>query len=199
MCVALALAIQIVSERYTKPQSLLVRIRPYSYLFAVFAQPHCSTQSHPCSSADVRRCLRSRRYIGDTVWGCSLSSTPRLQQRTNHAFVTAPPPGHLAAWLLDQGYRLIARLESAEYARFQQAGEQERPDYFDGIGYMFLASDPYGGIAIDDCITDGQLSDFAQQHLPASYVEISPSGSGIKFIARASGDYGRQLLQLSLQ
>jgi hypothetical protein len=34
MRVALALAIQIVSERYTKPQSLLVRIRPYSYLFA---------------------------------------------------------------------------------------------------------------------------------------------------------------------
>jgi putative DNA primase/helicase len=59
---------------------------------------------------------------------------------------------------------------------------QERPDYFDGIGYMFLADDPYVGGDFDHCQEAGQLSDFAQQHLPATYAEISPSGNGIKFI-----------------
>jgi hypothetical protein len=48
----------------------------------------------------------------------------RLQQRSSRAFVTTPPPDHLAVWLLDQGYRSIARLEPTEYARFQLAGER---------------------------------------------------------------------------
>jgi hypothetical protein len=69
---------------------------------------------------------------------------------------------------------------------------QERPDFFDGIGYMFAKDDPYVGGDIDHCIIDGVLSDVALALLPATYAEISPSGDGVKFIGRASGDYGRK-------
>lgn len=71
------------------------------------------------------------------------------------------------------------------------AAYQERPDYFSGIGYVFADDDPYVGGDMDNCIVDSKLSDFAREHLPMTYAEISPSGSGIKFIARASGTYSR--------
>lgn len=59
-----------------------------------------------------------------------------------------------------------------------------RPDYFGGIGYMFAKDDPYvGGDRDDNLSTEG---------LPPTYAEISPSGKGIKFIARARGKYGRK-------
>ena len=64
-----------------------------------------------------------------------------------------------------------------------------RPDFFSGIGYVFAKDDPYVGGDIDHCIINGVLSDDAQQRLPSTYAEISPSGTGIKFIARATGDY----------
>ena len=69
---------------------------------------------------------------------------------------------------------------------------QERPDYFDGIGFMFAKDDPFVGGDIDHCIIDGVISDDALAILPPTYAEISPSGCGIKFIARASGEYGRK-------
>jgi len=67
---------------------------------------------------------------------------------------------------------------------------QANRDYFDGIGYVFAKDDPYVGGDIDHCIVGGQMNDFAQAHLSATYAEISPSGDGVKFIARATGDYG---------
>jgi hypothetical protein len=57
-------------------------------------------------------------------------------------------------------------------------------DYFDGIGYVFAKDDPYVGGDIDHSL--------ATDRLPPTYAEISPSGNGIKFIARASGSYGRK-------
>ncbi len=65
---------------------------------------------------------------------------------------------------------------SAEY--------QARPNTFDGIGYVFAADDPYVGGDIDHSLDVGRV--------PPTYAEISPSGNGIKFIGRASGDYGRK-------
>src|SRR5690349_18451450 len=35
-------------------------------------------------------------------------------------------------------------------------------DYFDGIGYVFSADDPYVGGDIDHCFAAGQMNDFAQ-------------------------------------
>lgn len=72
---------------------------------------------------------------------------------------------------------------------------QDRPDFFDGIGFMFSKDDPYVGGDIDHCVTDGTISAAALALLPDTYAEISPSGCGIKFIGRAAGDYGRKTVK----
>lgn len=53
-----------------------------------------------------------------------------------------------------------------------------------GIGFVFNERDPYCGIDLDECITNGQVSPEAQALIDdlASYSEISPSGNGIKVI-----------------
>src|SRR3954468_1717294 len=57
---------------------------------------------------------------------------------------------------------------------------QQRPDYFDGIGYVFSAKDPYVGGDFDHCLdAQGALSDFARSELPLTYAELSPSGQGV--------------------
>lgn len=61
---------------------------------------------------------------------------------------------------------------------------QARPDFFDGIEYCFSKDDPYVG--------GDQDHDLSTDRIPPTYAEISPSGTGIKFIARATGDYGRK-------
>lgn len=74
-----------------------------------------------------------------------------------------------------------------------QACYLDRPDFFDGIGYMFSPDDPYVGGDVDHCLSEaGDLDGLAATHLPATYAEISPSGTGVKFIARANGTYGRK-------
>lgn len=57
-------------------------------------------------------------------------------------------------------------------------------DYFDGIGYVFAEDDPYVGGDVDN--------DLSLERIPPTYAETSPSGKGTKFIARASGAYGRK-------
>lgn len=71
--------------------------------------------------------------------------------------------------------------------RAARACYEDRPDFFDGIGYVFSVGDPYVGGDIDSCLDPaGQLGGLALTHLPVTYAEISPSGSGVKFIARAA-------------
>ncbi len=58
---------------------------------------------------------------------------------------------------------------------------------FDGIGYEFAVDDPYFGVDVDDCLRAGVVMPWAESHvhaLLASYGEVSPSGKGLKFIAR---------------
>ena len=55
---------------------------------------------------------------------------------------------------------------------------------FDGIGYVFSADDPFVG--------GDQDHNLSTDSIPPTYAEVSPSGEGIKFIARASGHYGRK-------
>jgi hypothetical protein len=54
-----------------------------------------------------------------------------------------------------------------------------------GIGFVFSADDPFVGIDLDDCITDGVLSlaacEIVHERL-TSYCEISPSGTGLHII-----------------
>jgi hypothetical protein len=76
---------------------------------------------------------------------------------------------------------------------------RERPDYFDGISYAFSAGDPYVGGDFDHCLdAQGALSDFARSFLPLTYAEVSPSGQGLKFIARASLVSGRKTARAEL-
>lgn len=55
---------------------------------------------------------------------------------------------------------------------------------FDGIGFVFTADDPYCGIDIDGCFTDGDLTIKARTIIEEldSWAEITPSGSGVHVI-----------------
>jgi primase-polymerase (primpol)-like protein len=60
---------------------------------------------------------------------------------------------------------------------------------FNGIGLVFSPVDPYFGCDLDNCLIDGEVMEWARGFvgdLSATYHEISPSGSGIKFIGRAT-------------
>lgn len=61
---------------------------------------------------------------------------------------------------------------------------RSRSGHLAGIGYVFSADDPYVG--------GDQDHDLSLERIPATYAEISPSGAGVKFIARANGAYGRK-------
>lgn len=69
------------------------------------------------------------------------------------------------------------------WAKYQNA-----PTKFDGVGYVFSADDPYCGVDLDLCLApDGSfITDWAEQALEwlPSYTEVSPSGRGLKIIAR---------------
>ena len=58
-----------------------------------------------------------------------------------------------------------------------------------GIGRLFTVDDPYCGIDLDCCLDeDGQLADWAAPivaSLTGAYLEISPSGTGLKAWCRA--------------
>ncbi len=69
---------------------------------------------------------------------------------------------------------------TAELARAAyEAGEA-----LDGIGYVFTPDDPFVGIDFDNCLgPDGEVLEWARAHLDAlaaAYLEISPSGRGLK-------------------
>jgi hypothetical protein len=55
---------------------------------------------------------------------------------------------------------------------------------YDGIGYVFSKDDPYVGGDIDH--------DLSTDRVPPTYAEVSPSGNGIKFIAKGTIARGRK-------
>ena len=58
----------------------------------------------------------------------------------------------------------------------------------DGIGFVFTAGDPFCGVDLDDCLDDEKLHPAAQDivHKLDSYTEVSPSGTGLHVIVRAT-------------
>lgn len=57
----------------------------------------------------------------------------------------------------------------------------------DGIGFAFRDGGGLVGIDLDDCLTGGQLSEFARsvvQRFAGTYAEVSPSGEGLKLWVR---------------
>lgn len=60
---------------------------------------------------------------------------------------------------------------------------------FDGISFVFTPNDLYTGIDLDNCIVDGKLQPWVKEILDrlqgVAYIEVSPSGKGIKIWTRA--------------
>lgn len=57
----------------------------------------------------------------------------------------------------------------------------------DGIGYVFSVDDPFAGVDLDHCVTDGKLHPAAAKIVERldSYTEVSPSGRGVHVLVRA--------------
>ena len=76
------------------------------------------------------------------------------------------------------------------WSTFEQAKAAylQRPDFYDGIGFVFSKSDPYCGVDLDHCINDaGEISSWAaerERQLQASgaYTETSVSDTGVHAI-----------------
>jgi len=75
-----------------------------------------------------------------------------------------------------------------------------------GVGFVFVATDDLMGVDVDGCLNpDGSLSatgETAVKHFGDSYCEVSPSGSGLKFIIRATipgGKSGRKNPKLDVE
>jgi predicted P-loop ATPase len=63
-----------------------------------------------------------------------------------------------------------------------------KPTRYAGIGFVFADSDPFAGIDLDNCMEGGVLKPWAApiiERFPDSYVEISPSGCGVKIWVKA--------------
>ena len=62
-----------------------------------------------------------------------------------------------------------------------------------GVGLGFVLGDGIGGIDLDHCIIDGQLTPAATELVaahPGSYIEISPSGDGLHIWGTTAAEPG---------
>lgn len=74
----------------------------------------------------------------------------------------------------------------ATWTTFEGAA-RARAEGFDGVGFVFSPDDPFCGIDFDGCLVDGELAEWARpwlDRLAGSYMEISPSGKGVKVWCR---------------
>ncbi len=67
-------------------------------------------------------------------------------------------------------------------------------DWYDGLGFVFSADDPFFGVDLDHCVTDGRLTARATEIVCEldSYTELSPSLTGVHIIARGRLPLGRR-------
>ena len=76
------------------------------------------------------------------------------------------------------------------WGSFEAAVEACQTESLAGVGFVFTADDPLMGVDLDRCVdpATGQPKPWAQAILDrlSSYSEISPSGTGVKTIVRAS-------------
>ena len=71
-----------------------------------------------------------------------------------------------------------------------QAAYEANPQKFSGVGFVFSQDDNLIGVDLDDCYDapTGSFTNAAMQHLATSldgYMEVSPSGTGVKIFTRA--------------
>ena len=68
-----------------------------------------------------------------------------------------------------------------------QHAYEANPNRFDGVGFVFSDEDNLVGVDLDDCYDSG-FTNAAMQQLAESidgYMEVSPSGTGVKIFTRA--------------
>ena len=79
--------------------------------------------------------------------------------------------------------------DSRTWATFDEAVAASARDGYDGIGFVFTASDPYCGVDLDGCrdVNTSALAGWAQAIVMrfATYAEVSPSGTGLKLWLKA--------------
>lgn len=76
------------------------------------------------------------------------------------------------------------------WGTFQQALARYQGDKLAGIGFVFSKDDPYTGVDLDTCrdLKTGNIEPWALQIIQdlTTYTEISPSGTGLHVIAKAT-------------
>lgn len=84
--------------------------------------------------------------------------------------------------------------DPASWGSYQAAVDRAECDNLAGVGFVFTGSG-YTGIDLDHCVQpDGTIEDWARQIIERldSYTEISPSGTGIHIIVKATLPPGRR-------
>ena len=82
--------------------------------------------------------------------------------------------------------------EPGEWAGFEEtlSAWRQNPRRYAGLGFVFTRSDPFAGIDLDDSLDDeGNVKPWARgivERFSDTYIEISPSGVGLKIWARGS-------------
>jgi hypothetical protein len=80
-------------------------------------------------------------------------------------------------------------------ASYQEAVRACKEHGYDGIGFVFSRDDPFCGVDLDGCLDPktGELEGWARQIVEEldSYTEISPSGTGVHILMRATLPEGR--------
>jgi hypothetical protein len=76
------------------------------------------------------------------------------------------------------------------WGTYEEAVRASKEHGHDGVGFVFTEEDPYAGIDLDKCRDPGtgEIEDWARElieHLD-SYTELSPSGSGVHVLVKAT-------------
>ncbi len=84
----------------------------------------------------------------------------------------------------------------ASWGMIAEAREAARREGYNGIGFVFTADDPFCGVDLDGCLDPetGEVEPWAAEIVEdlGSYTELSPSGTGLHLIVRATLPEGRR-------
>lgn len=86
--------------------------------------------------------------------------------------------------------------DPSTWGTWREAYNSYKRNGYQGIGFVFTASDPFTGIDIDNCLdSDGQMLPVAKDIVGRlnSYTEISPSGKGVKIWVVGTVPEGRKV------
>jgi primase-polymerase (primpol)-like protein len=79
--------------------------------------------------------------------------------------------------------------DPATWGTLAEAKRSAREGDYDGIGFVFTASDPFSGVDLDACVDpkSGEIASWASAIVREldSYTEFSPSGTGLHVLFRA--------------